>query len=137
MRKVVYMYDQTSREFKGSKMIDDDNYVVQTGETEIKPTDGLYEPVTWTGTTWVGTDKEVWQAAQEAAYQEYLNEHPEDVPQPTVEQQQLAELIKSNAKQTELNAQLIKQVAALQTAQATQTAQAAQAAQTQTTQEAK
>lgn len=115
MTKVVYMYDQTSREFKGSKTIDDDNYVAQAGETEIKPTDGLYEPVTWTGTDWIGTDKAVWQAAQDAAHQEYLKEHPEAAPQPTAEEQQLAELIKSNAQQTELNAQLIKQVAALQT----------------------
>ena len=131
MKKVVYMYDQTSREFKGSKLIDDDNYVAQAGETEIKPTDGLYEPVTWTGTDWIGTDKAVWQAAQDAKQSEILKEHPELAPQPTSAEKQLSELIKVNAQQAELNAQLIKQVAALQTAQAVQ------AAQTQTTQEAK
>ena len=51
----------------------------------------------------------------------------------------IAELIKSNAQQRALNAQLIKQLSTLQTSQATQTAQTAQAvqaAQTQTTQEA-
>lgn len=140
--KAIYLYDITSREFKGSKLVNDDNYVVQAGETEIKPDNGLYEPVTWNGTTWLGTDQAVWQAAQDADYQEYLKEHPESAPQPSVEQQ-IAELIKSNAQQTTLNAQLIKQLATLQTSQATQTAQAAQAAQavqaaqTQTTQEAK
>ena len=138
--KAIYLYDTTSREFKGSKTIDDDNYVEQAGETEIKPVDGLYEPVTWDGSKWVGTDQAVWQAAQDAAYQEYLNEHPEAAPQPTAEQKQLSDLIKSNAQQMALNAQLIKQLSTLQTSQATQTAQAAQAvqaAQTQTTQEAK
>ena len=49
----------------------------------------------------------------------------------------IAELIKSNAQQSALNAQLIKQVAALETAQATQTAQTAQAVQAAQTQEAK
>ncbi|MGK4058272.1 hypothetical protein AB0Y04_00875 [Loigolactobacillus coryniformis] len=127
MTKVVYMYDQTSREFKGSKLVDDDNYVVQAGETEIKPTDGLYEPVTWNGIDWIGTDQAIWQAAQDAKQAELLKTHPELAPQPTVEQQQLAELIKSNAKQTELNAQLIKQVAEF----------TANAAHTDTTQEAK
>lgn len=139
MTKVVYVYDQASREFQGSKPVDD-NYVVQVGETEIKPVDGLYEPITWDGVKWNGTDQAVWQAAQEAKQAELLKTHPELAPQPTVEQKQLAELIKSNAQQMALNAQLIKQVAALRTAQATQTAQAAQAeqaAQTQTTQEAK
>lgn len=92
MTKVVYMYDQTSREFKGSKTIDDDNYVVQAGETEIKPVDGLYQPVTWNGTEWVGTDKEVWEAEQDEAYQEYLKEHPEYAPQPTATEAALAAL---------------------------------------------
>lgn len=87
--KAIYLYDTTSREFKGSKTIDDDNYVAQAGETEIKPTDGLYEPVTWNGSTWVGTDKEVWQAAQDAEQAELLKEHPELAPQPTAEQQMI------------------------------------------------
>ena len=134
--KAIYLYDTTSHEFKGAKLVDDD-YVAIAGETEIKPTDGLYEPITWNGTQWVGTDKEVWQAAQEAEQAEMLKEHPEAVPQPTAEQQQISELIKVNAQQAALNAQLIKQLAALQTAKATQTAQAAQAQQAAQTQEAK
>lgn len=121
--KAIYLYNTTSREFKGSKLVNDDNYVVQAGETEIKPADGLYEPVTWTGTDWVGTDKEVWEAEQDAAYQEYLKEHPEDAPQPTAEQQQLSDLIKSNTQQTALNAQLIKQITELQSAKTTQEAE--------------
>lgn len=110
--KAIYLYDQTSREFQGSKLVDDE-YVAAAGETEVKPIDGLYEPITWDGAQWVGTEQAVWQAAQDAAYQEYLNEHPEAAPQPTAEQQQLSELIKNNAQQSTLNAQLIKQVADL------------------------
>ena len=129
--KAVFMYDTVTRIFKGSKLVDDD-YILQSGETLIEPSEGLYDPKKFSedGTAWVGTDKEVWQATQDEANQKYLKEHPELAPQPTVEQQQIAELIKSNSQQTALNAQLIKQLAALQTAQA------AQAAQTQT-QEAK
>lgn len=92
--KAVFMYDTVTRIFKGSKLVDDD-YIVQAGETEVKPTDGLYEPITFPtddATAWVGTDQAVWQAAQDAAYQEYLKEHPEDAPQPTAEQQALTAL---------------------------------------------
>lgn len=94
MTKVIYLYDKTSREFQGSKLVDD-NYVVQAGETEIKPVDGLYEPVTFPtddATAWVGTEQSVWQAAQDAANQAYLKEHPELAPQPTAEQKALTAL---------------------------------------------
>ncbi|MFC6170344.1 hypothetical protein [Loigolactobacillus jiayinensis] len=92
--KAIYLYDTTSRTFQGSKLVDDD-YVATAGETEIKPTDGLYEPITFPtddATAWVGTDKAVWQAAQDAANQAYLKEHPEEAPQPTAEQQALTAL---------------------------------------------
>ena len=110
--KAIYLYDIASRKFQGSKLVDDD-YIVQAGETEIKPTDGLYEPITWDGTQWVGTEQAVWQAVQDESYQKYLKEHPEATPQPTAEEKQLSELIKVNSQQAALNAQLIKQVATL------------------------
>lgn len=112
MTKVVYMYDYTSREFKGSKIIDDDNYVAQAGETEINPTDGLYVPVTWNGTTWIGTDQAVWQAAQEAEQSEMLKEHPELAPQPSNEQQALtalAQQIADNDNNTQIYLQSLAQ----------------------------
>ena len=121
--KVIYLFDETSKEFQGSNLVEDD-HTLTTGETEIAPEQGLYQPATFDGTKWNGTDKAVWQATQDAAYQAYLKEHPELAPHPSSEQQQLAELIKSNTSQSVLNAQLIKQVATLQT-------------QTHTTQEAK
>lgn len=89
--KAIYLYDTTSRKFQGSKLVDDD-YVAATGETEIKPTDGLYEPITWDGAKWNGTDQAVWQAAQQAKYEAYIKEHPEEAPQPTAEQQALTAL---------------------------------------------
>lgn len=123
--KAVFMYDTVTRVFKGSKLVDDD-YILQSGETLIEPSEGLYDPkkLSEDRTMWIGTDQSVWQEAQDAAYQEYLKEHPEAAPQPTVEQQQLAELIKSNAQQTALNAQLIKQISALQAAKTDTTQEA-------------
>lgn len=117
--KAIYLYDTTSREFQGSKTIDDDNYVVQSGETEIKPADGLYQPATWTGTTWIGTDKAVWQAAQDAANQEYLKEHPEDAPQPTAEQQALTALAQQIADNDTNTAKQITSIEQALTALAT------------------
>lgn len=111
--KAIYKFDD-NKVFTASDIVDDD-YQAGINETEVKPTDGLYEPITWDGTKWVGTEQAVWQAAQDAKQAELLKTHPELAPQPTMEQEQLAELIKSNAQQTTLNAQLIKQVAALQT----------------------
>ena len=123
--KAIYLYDKTSREFKVSKLVDDD-YIVQDGETFIEPSEGLYDPKKFSedGTTWIGTDQAVWKVAQDEAYQEYLKEHPEATPQPTAEEKQLSELIKVNSQQAALNAQLIKQVATL-TAGATQSTQEA------------
>ena len=97
--KVIYLYDTTTNEYKGPKLADDD-YVVTAGETEIKPTDGLYEPVTWTGTDWIGTDKEVWQAAQDAK----LKEHPELASKPSAMDTALANLsamVLQNQQQTQ------------------------------------
>ncbi len=59
-KKAVYLMD-ANKHFSGIKLVDDD-YQVQTNETLVKPQDGLYEPITWTGTGWTGTDKETWEA---------------------------------------------------------------------------
>lgn len=88
----------------------DNDYQLQAGETFSEPNPDLNIPykINADGSYSGGTPEET--AAALAGYR--LND-----PQitPTIEQQQLAELIKSNAQQTTLNAQLIKQVAALQT----------------------
>jgi hypothetical protein len=87
MTKAVYMYDDNNQ-FTNTKLVEDD-YATTAGETEIKPIDGLYEPIAFDGTKWIGTDKAVWQATQDAAYQEYLKEHPELAPHPSSEQQMI------------------------------------------------
>lgn len=104
--KAVYMYDTVTRIFKGSKVVDDDNYVLQTGETLIEPAEGLYDPKKFSadGTEWIGTDKEVWEAEQDAAYQAYLKEHPELAPQPSAMDTALANLsamVLQNQQQTQ------------------------------------
>ena len=88
--KAIYLYDTVTRIFKGSKLVDDD-YILQSGETLIEPSEGLYDPKKFSedGTAWVGTDKEVWQATQDEANQKYLKEHPEAAPQPTTDQQMI------------------------------------------------
>lgn len=74
MAKAIYTFD-ASNTFTGSKLVDD-SYKLQSGETEVKPADGLYTPITWNGTTWVGTDQVTWQAAQDAVQAEYLKANP-------------------------------------------------------------
>lgn len=83
--KVVYLFDETSKEFQGSNLVEDDHTLV-AGETEIAPEQGLYQPATFDGTKWVGTDKAVYDAEQEKVHQAYLAEHPELAPKPSSEQ---------------------------------------------------
>jgi hypothetical protein len=83
--KVIYLFDETSKEFQGSNLVEGD-YTLAAGETEIAPEQGLYQPATFDGTKWVGNDKETWQAAQDAQTAAYLKEHPELAPKPSSEQ---------------------------------------------------
>lgn len=85
--KAIYKFND-NKVFTGSDTVDD-NYQVGTNETEVQPTDGLYEPITWDGAKWVGTEQAVWQAVQDESYQKYLKEHPEATPQPTADQQMM------------------------------------------------
>ena len=111
MTKRVYRADSANTA-TGMAVIDvADDYVLQENETFTAPSGDLKTPLTLTDGKWVGASDEV-VAANEAAY---LAANPDALQQPTAEQQQLAELIKSNAQQMKLNAQLIKQLAALQT----------------------
>lgn len=61
-KKAVYLIDANNH-FSGIKLVDDDHQL-QTNETFVKPEDGLYEPITWNGTGWIGTDKATWEANQ-------------------------------------------------------------------------
>lgn len=105
MTKAVYMYDENNQ-FISTKLVEDD-YKISSNETFITIPDGQYQPSKFTGTEWVGTDKEVYDAEQEKLRQEYLKEHPELAP--TVSSEMLAinalgmQLAKIQAKLTTTN----------------------------------
>ena len=107
MTKAVFKYDLKTKEFAGSLVVDD-NYTLADGETEIAPEQGLYQPATFDGTKWVGTDKEVYDAEQEKLHQAYLAEHPI---QPDASDTAIAQLtlqIATNKmQQDQTNAQLL------------------------------
>lgn len=63
--KAIYRFD-ASQVFLGSNIVEDD-YTLKPNETFVKPTDGLYEPIKWNGTAWVGTSKEDYEKAHPAS----------------------------------------------------------------------
>lgn len=96
-------YDTATKIFNGYVEVADENNVPENA-TLVKP-NGIVQPYTWDGSKWIGESVD-----------DYQTEHQSTVNTsnvPTVEQKQLSELIKNNAKQSALNAQLIKQVAEL------------------------
>lgn len=104
-KKAVYLMD-SNKHFSGIKLVDDD-YQAQANETLVKPEDGLYEPITWNGTGWTGTDKETWEASQ-----------PKVEIKPTQSEKLLAVLVKDvasvkidNKSQNTLNANVMKELA--------------------------
>lgn len=94
-------YDATTKVFNGYVEVADENSV-PANATLVKP-NGIVQPYVWDGVRWTGQSVD-----------DYQTEHQSTGTTsdcPTAEQQQLAELIKANAQQTALNAQLIKQAA--------------------------
>lgn len=129
MTKAVYTYDTGSgNTFTGSKLVDDD-YQPVAGETLVAPAPGLYEPLHFDGVTFIGTDQATWQAAQDAAYAQMIEDNPEMAPQPSDAEVQLAALALTVAtnktEQDKTNAQLLlataTQVAASSSATTTAT----------------
>lgn len=128
---VVYEFDPTKDNvYTGTNYIPQ-GAVLASNQTFVKPADGLYQPMRFNGTTWIGTPKEEWEAAHPAPKMEPSTSQIaqantlKDVAQLQVahtNQQKLnADLMKDNASlkkqnQTQLtvNATLMKQVAALQ-----------------------
>lgn len=125
----IYCWDE-NQYFTSIKEVPDD-YSLGDNETFVRPDDGLYTPIKWTGAKWVGTPKEEWETAHPApkmepsASQIAQANTLKDVAQLQVahtSQQKLnADLMKDNASlkkqnQTQLtvNATLMKQVAVLQ-----------------------
>lgn len=128
---VVYEFDPTKDNvYTGTNYIPQ-GAVLASNQTFVKPADGLYQPMRFNGTTWIGTPKEEWESAHPApkmepsASQIAQANTLKDVAQLQVahtSQQKLnADLMKDNASlkkqsQTQLtvNATLMKQVAVLQ-----------------------
>ncbi len=128
---VVYEFDPTKDNvYTGTSYIPQ-GAVLASNQTFVKPADGLYQPMRFNGTTWIGTPKEEWETAHPApkmepsASQIAQANTLKDVAQLQVahtNQQKLnADLMKDNASlkkqnQTQLtvNATLMKQVAVLQ-----------------------
>lgn len=104
MTKAVFKYDLKTKEFAGSLVVDDD-YEVADGQTEIAPEQGLYQPATFDGTKWVGSSKEDFDAAQEAARKAELAKNPK---QPTATDKLLADLMLKQAQQDKINETLLQ-----------------------------
>lgn len=100
----AYRFDTANNNiFAGIDLIPQGS-VLATNQTFVKPEDGLYQPMRFNGTIWIGTPKEEWEKS-----------HPAQVVKPTVKQQQnaltmvdIAQLKASYATQQKLNADLMK-----------------------------
>lgn len=63
---VVYEFDPTKDNvYTGTSYIPQ-GAVLASNQTFVKPADGLYQPMRFNGTTWVGTPKEEWEKAHPA-----------------------------------------------------------------------
>lgn len=106
---VVYEFDPTQNNlFTGVNMIPQ-GAVLAANQTFVKPADGLYQPMRFNGTTWIGTPKEEWEAA-----------HPAPEQKPSASQiaqantlKTVAELQVAHTGQQKLNADLMKDNASL------------------------
>lgn len=54
--KLVYIFDDETKEFRGSKSVED-SYITAKNETELAPEDDLMPPYSWNGIKWTGTVK--------------------------------------------------------------------------------
>lgn len=110
--KQVFYYDQASKQLTRIGIVDD-NADLPDNATFVQPQDGLFDPLTWTGTTWVGITREEWLVKQPAA----------TPVAPTTDQKFQAQLALQMAtlqkNQAEFNAQVLLQVADIKNASAT------------------
>ena len=101
--KLIYFYND-QRQLDHSELVDDD-YQLPANATDIRPQDGLYEPLTFTGSAWTGVTREEWLANQ-----------PEPEPVEPTEQDKInAQLMLTDAKnkseQNNFNASILLQLA--------------------------
>lgn len=101
--KLIYFYND-QRQLDHSELVDDD-YQLPANATDIRPADGLYEPLTFTGSAWTGVTREEW-----------LANHPEPEPIEPSEQDKInAQLLMADATnkaaQDKFNAQIMLEIA--------------------------
>lgn len=94
--KVIYTYDKDSKVFTGSDFILDSQELTE-GQTVVEPEQGLYQPMTFDGTKWVGTDKDAYDAEQEKVRQEYLKDNPIPLTKADEQIAQLQKLVMSQS----------------------------------------
>lgn len=111
--KAVYSWDKDNH-LDTINLVEDD-YQLAPSETFTKPEDGLYEPISWTGSAWVGVSKEEWEAAQ-----------PQRTVEPSAGEQalnalglQIAQVQKTQAAQSQATNALGLQLAAAKKNEAT------------------
>lgn len=103
--KQVFFYDE-SNHFDHVELVED-NAELPANATFVQPNSGLYEPMTWNGTTWTSATKEEWKATLPKP----------STPATTIEQTSQAalalQLASSTQAQAKLNAQILLQLADL------------------------
>lgn len=75
--KMIYVFDE-NKIYVGPEIVSDEYQADASRETVIAPPNGLYEPITWGGAKWNGTD--------EVTYDET---HPDTPLTPTTDQQMI------------------------------------------------
>ena len=60
--KILYKLNQSGKLINTVTV--DDDYKLANNETDIKPIDGLYEPLIFNGATWTGATREEWLSNQ-------------------------------------------------------------------------
>lgn len=100
------MFDDTGAFLGGKKVTND--YQLQSGETEIKPTTELYNPV-WNGNAWAGMTQSEWQEKQEQDDKTLFDKIPLPSNQPSATETQLAALAYQQMQNDQEKQTLIKQ----------------------------
>lgn len=113
---IAYEFDPTKDNLYTGVAFIPQGAVLTPNQTFVKPEDGLYQPMRFNGTIWVGTPKEEWDKA-----------HPAPVVKPNAGQiaqantiKEVAQLKIEHSDQQTLNAQLMKENAELKVKNETQ-----------------
>lgn len=108
MTQTLYYWDE-SKHFSYSEFYLNEADVptpLPANATTLAPESGLYEPISWDGSVWIGADKADWLAA-----------HPAPTPEPTDQDKTNASLMlqiaQNKSEQEKFSAQVLLQIATL------------------------